>query len=128
MKLILSRSAPALILTLLGSFAPIIAQESSQFVAIPQGTIALTHATVIDGTGSPSMTDQTILIEGDRITAVGASGSIRIPATANIIDASGKTVIPGLESDCITTLITLAATGERPSCLSPVPGCTSHPA
>ena len=96
MKLILSRSAPALILTLLGSFAPIIAQESSQFVAIPQGTIALTHATVIDGTGSPSMTDQTILIEGDRITAVGASGSIRIPATANIIDASGKTVIPGL--------------------------------
>ena len=36
--------------------------------------------------------NQTILIEGDRITA-GASGSIRIPANANIIDASGKTVI-----------------------------------
>ena len=96
MKSILSRSAPALIFTLLASFAPIIAQESSHFVAIPQGIIALTHATVIDGTGSPSMTDQTILIEGDRITAVGASGSIRIPANANIIDASGKTVIPGL--------------------------------
>ena len=96
MKSILSRSAPALIFTLLANFAPIIAQESSHFVAIPQGIIALTHATVIDGTGSPSMTDQTILIEGDRITAVGASGSIRIPANANIIDASGKTVIPGL--------------------------------
>ncbi len=96
MKSILSRSTPVLILTLLASFAPIVAQESGQFVAIPQGTIALTHATVIDGTGSPSMTDQTILIEGDRITAVGASGSIRIPANANIIDASGKTVIPGL--------------------------------
>ena len=64
MKSILSRSTPLLILTLLASFAPIVAQESGQFVAIPQGTIALTHATVIDGTGSPSMTDQTILIEG----------------------------------------------------------------
>lgn len=42
------------------------------------------------------MTDQTILIEGDRITAVGPSSSVRIPSNANIIDASGKTVIPGL--------------------------------
>ena len=96
MKIILVRATPLLIIALLGSLAPITAQDFNQFVAIPQGTIALTHAKVIDGTGAPSMTDQTILIEGDRITAVGPSSSVRIPPNANIIDASGKTVIPGL--------------------------------
>jgi hypothetical protein len=38
----------------------------------------------------------TIVIEGERITAVGPADSIRSPAGASIIDATGKTVIPGL--------------------------------
>jgi hypothetical protein len=38
----------------------------------------------------------TILIEGDRIKAVGPADSVRTPAGATIIDATGKTVIPGL--------------------------------
>ncbi|HUQ79884.1 MAG TPA: amidohydrolase family protein [Gemmatimonadaceae bacterium] len=38
----------------------------------------------------------TVLIEGDRIKAVGPADSIRTPAGATVIDATGKTVIPGL--------------------------------
>ncbi|MHB1328667.1 MAG: amidohydrolase family protein [Gemmatimonadales bacterium] len=38
----------------------------------------------------------TVVIERDRITAVGSADSIRIPAGARVIDATGKTVIPGL--------------------------------
>jgi len=71
-------------------------QDFSEFVAVERGTIALTHAKVIDGTGAPARMDQTILIEGDRITAVGPSGSVRVPATARVVDLSGQTVIPGL--------------------------------
>ena len=72
------------------------AQNFDEFVAVPMGTVALTHAKVIDGTGAPAMMDQTILIEGDRITAIGPSGSVRVPANANIVDLTGQTVIPGL--------------------------------
>jgi cytosine/adenosine deaminase-related metal-dependent hydrolase len=57
---------------------------------------ALTGGTVIDGTGAPPIPDGTVLIEGDRITAVGPSGKISIPAAAQVIDARGKWIIPGL--------------------------------
>jgi imidazolonepropionase-like amidohydrolase len=38
----------------------------------------------------------TIVIEGERITAVGPADSVKGPAGATVIDATGKTVIPGL--------------------------------
>jgi len=38
----------------------------------------------------------TVVVEHDRITAVGPTDSIRVPAGARVIDATGKTVIPGL--------------------------------
>jgi hypothetical protein len=38
----------------------------------------------------------TIVVEGDRITAVGPADSVRVPAGATVIDATGKTVLPGL--------------------------------
>lgn len=53
--------------------------------------------TVIDGTGAaPRASD--VLIEGDRITAVGAGlrESVNVAGTARVIDATGKTVMPGL--------------------------------
>jgi len=96
MNSILVRSASALLLVVLGGVAPLAAQNFDEFVAIPHGTVALTNAKVIDGTGAPAVMNQTILIEGDRITAVGPAGSVRVPADANIVDLSGKTVIPGL--------------------------------
>lgn len=96
MRSLLTRSASALLLVLSGSVAPLAAQNFDEFIAIPRGTVALTNAKVIDGTGAPPMMNQTILIEGDRITAVGPSGSVRVPADANVVDVSGKTVIPGL--------------------------------
>lgn len=72
------------------------AQNFDEFVAVPSGTVALTNAKVFDGTGAPPMENQTILIEGDRITAVGPSGTVRVPADANVLDLTGQTVIPGL--------------------------------
>ena len=70
-------------------------KATQPFVQVNAPVIALTHVRVIDGTGAPARTDQTILIENGRIAAVGADG-ISIPADAKRVDLSGHTVFPGL--------------------------------
>jgi imidazolonepropionase-like amidohydrolase len=61
-----------------------------------ENSIAITHVTVIDMTGALPAADQTVLVEKQRITAVGATASIHIPRGMKIVDASGKFLIPGL--------------------------------
>jgi len=68
----------------------------TQYVSIPAGTIALVHAKVIDGTGAPARTDQTIVIAGSSIAQVGPSGSVAIPPQARVVDLTGKSVFPGI--------------------------------
>ncbi len=60
------------------------------------GTLAITGATIIDGTGSDPIRRGVVLLTDDRITAVGASRAVEIPESATRIDARGKYVIPGL--------------------------------
>ncbi len=57
-------------------------------------TIALTNATVIDGTGSPARSGVTIVMEGGRIRAMGPS--VQAPAGAAVVDLRGKYVVPGI--------------------------------
>ena len=59
-------------------------------------TVAIVGATLIDGTGSEPVKDAVLVIDGGRITAVGPSGKVAVPAGARHIDAAGKYVIPGL--------------------------------
>jgi HAMP domain-containing protein len=59
-------------------------------------TRALVGGTVIDGTGSAPMNDAVVLVEGERIVAVGRRGDVTIPADAELLPASGLTVMPGL--------------------------------
>jgi hypothetical protein len=58
--------------------------------------VAFVHATVIDGTQVAARANQTVLVSGDRITAVGAFGKVAIPQGARIVDATGRFLIPGL--------------------------------
>ena len=58
--------------------------------------IALTHATVIDGTGAAALPDATVLVQGGRITAVYPSASRQLPANARAEDLTGKWIVPGL--------------------------------
>jgi imidazolonepropionase-like amidohydrolase len=67
-----------------------------QFISVNADELALTHVKIIDGTGGPVRSDQTILIFKGRISRVGNASSISIPATAKTIDCTGKTVIPGM--------------------------------
>jgi imidazolonepropionase-like amidohydrolase len=58
--------------------------------------IALTHVELIDGTGAPAQSDQAVIIDHGKISAVGPTASLQIPSGAKVIDVTGKTLIPGL--------------------------------
>ncbi|NUO81360.1 amidohydrolase family protein [candidate division KSB1 bacterium] len=58
--------------------------------------MAFTHVAVIDATGSPPQPNMTVVITGNRITALGKTGRVKIPQDAQVIDAAGKFLIPGL--------------------------------
>jgi imidazolonepropionase-like amidohydrolase len=66
------------------------------FVKINAPVIALEHVRVIDGTGAAPADDQTLILEGGSIRAVGSSSSTSVPAGATVLDLGGYTVIPGL--------------------------------
>jgi len=61
-------------------------------------TLALRHATVVDGRGA-RLARATVVIEGDRIASVGHERDVKIPRGARRLDLSGMTVLPGL-IDC----------------------------
>ena len=63
---------------------------------VPAGVVALTGARIIDGTGRPALENATLLVNNGKIQAVGAANAVQIPAGAQRVDASGKTIIPGL--------------------------------
>jgi len=75
----------------------------------PAGSIlAVTHVTVIDATGAPARPDMTVLINDRKIAVVGGFSSTSIPRNAQIIDASGKFLTPGL----VDSHVHLTAAGE----------------
>jgi imidazolonepropionase-like amidohydrolase/Tol biopolymer transport system component len=64
----------------------------------PQGLVALVGARIVtmaDDAGGV-IDDGVILIDGNRIRAVGRRGDVSIPAGAQQVDVAGKTIIPGL--------------------------------
>lgn len=63
--------------------------------AIPQGTALIKGARIITMKDDEVIESGDILIENNRIKAVGASGSLEVPAGTTEIDAAGKTITPG---------------------------------
>jgi imidazolonepropionase-like amidohydrolase len=59
----------------------------------PRGLV-LVGATVIDGTGAPPLRDAAVVIEGDRITAVGPQSHVPLPKGLRTVDGRGKFIVP----------------------------------
>jgi imidazolonepropionase-like amidohydrolase len=78
------------------SARPTLSPTTRRFVSVDAPVVALTNVRVVDGTGAPPAEGQTIVIEGDKIAAVGPSSSVRVPQGAHVMDLAGHTVIPGI--------------------------------
>ena len=59
-------------------------------------TLAIEHVTIIDATGAPAMPDMTVVVVGNRIANVGRSRALRPPVGAQVLDGTGKFLMPGL--------------------------------
>ena len=66
------------------------------FVKIDKPVVAITRVRVIDGTGGPPREDQTVVISGGKIAAVGPWASTPAPQGALVLQREGGTVLPGL--------------------------------
>ncbi|MHB1863977.1 MAG: amidohydrolase family protein [Gemmatimonadaceae bacterium] len=75
---------------------PTLSPNVMQFVSVDSSVVALTHVRVIDGTGAPARENQTVIIRDGNIAAVGDAGSVAVPRGAQVLDLTGKSVIPGL--------------------------------
>lgn len=58
--------------------------------------LVITNATLLDGTGAAPVAKAMIVIQGERIVAVGPAANWPRPAGATVIDVAGQTVLPGL--------------------------------
>jgi hypothetical protein len=116
--------------TLLGAAAGLFAVLSMGATAHAQGqdVLVIQGGTLVDGNGGAPVANSVIVVIGNRITAVGRSGDVQIPAGAEMIDASGKWITPGLIDSMslgnwiyneaylhygITSIVINAARGER---------------
>lgn len=59
-------------------------------------SIAIVGGTLIDGTGRPAVADSVVIVHDGRFQEVGKRGEVSIPPGAEVIEAKGKTVLPGL--------------------------------
>ena len=62
---------------------------------IPQGTLVLRGARVVTMAGDEVIESGDIVVENNRITAVGPTGSVSVPEGAEVLDLAGKTIVPG---------------------------------
>ncbi len=62
----------------------------------PAGTLVFAHANVFDTESATLLPNRNVVINGDKITSVAEGSTMRFPEGAEVIDASGKTLMPGL--------------------------------
>lgn len=59
-------------------------------------TIAIVHVAVVPMDGEHVLPDQTVVVRGERILAIGPASGLAVPANARVIHGEGRFLIPGL--------------------------------
>jgi hypothetical protein len=70
------------------------AEGEAQRAAVTR-SLVIQGGTLIDATGRPPVVDAVIVIENERIKAVGKRAEVAIPKDSQLVDAKGKTLLPG---------------------------------
>lgn len=94
------RCVPAFGLVVLGATASAIARpsgpEAQGAPQAPKATLAIVGGMLIDGRGGDPIQRSVVLIDGQKIVAVGTVDSLKVPVGTRVIDAGGQTVMGGL--------------------------------
>lgn len=78
------------------SYGQELSKQVTDFIAVQDSIVVIKNITLIDGTGGTVKYNQDILLRNNTIAAIGTTGDITFPENTHIIDASGKTLIPGM--------------------------------
>lgn len=71
-------------------------ERAARLTRKPAGALAFRNARLFDPATGKVTPGTTVVISGNRIQAVGADGEVQVPAGAEVIDAAGRTLMPGL--------------------------------
>jgi imidazolonepropionase-like amidohydrolase len=63
---------------------------------VPDDALVIRNGAVIDGTGRAPIADGVVVVQGDRIVAVGEAADFEIPQSATVLDAGGGSILPGI--------------------------------
>jgi cytosine/adenosine deaminase-related metal-dependent hydrolase len=67
-----------------------------RFGSLPGRPVAFTNVRLFDAEAGRFLEGQTVVVDGERIAAVGPAASVRVPANARRIDGAGQTLVPGI--------------------------------
>jgi hypothetical protein len=73
-----------------------VASAQQSLVSTPNSVIAIVNVNVVPMDRERVEADQTVLVRGDRIAAIGATGEVPVPSGATVIDGAGRYLVPGL--------------------------------
>ncbi|MGZ4874680.1 MAG: amidohydrolase family protein [Candidatus Angelobacter sp.] len=73
-----------------------LAKVAAGFTAQPESVIAIVGGRLIDGTGKPAVENAVVVLRDGKIAAAGPAASTPVPEGAQVVDAHGKSVLPGL--------------------------------
>jgi imidazolonepropionase-like amidohydrolase len=77
----------------LAAQAPALAKKLAR---VPAGPVAFTNVRLFDADAVRFLSDQTIVVDNGKITAVGAASLVEVPPGAEVVDGRGKTLVPGM--------------------------------
>jgi imidazolonepropionase-like amidohydrolase len=87
------------------TFLCLLALTSALTLSSSLGLTALVGGRLIDGFGGPPLANSVILIDGERIKAIGQVGTLAVPAGAEVISTEGMDVLPGLWDSHVHTML-----------------------
>src|SRR2546427_3782998 len=90
-RIVLSTASAVVLACVIGRTGP-----AAQAPRPTGGPIAIVGARLIDGTGTAPVEDSVVVVQGDRIRAVGPRATVQVPRDAEVVEAKGKVLTPGL--------------------------------
>ena len=90
-RIVLSTASAVVLACVIGRTGP-----AAQAPRPTGGPIAIVGARLIDGTGTAPVDDSVVVVQADRIRAVGSRATVHVPRDAEVVEAKGKILTPGL--------------------------------